>query len=87
MGTSRKETLDNFDTDRAFSDTSKECVLVLEGRTGGGDFVENVEVDTGQIAAILPVRANLALQMLERDLIGGDGVTPVSCGQRNEDEE
>jgi len=39
VGTSGEETLDNFDTDRTFTDTSKECVLVLEGSTRGGDFV------------------------------------------------
>ena len=80
-------TTSHLDTDRAFSDASKEHVLVLEGHTGGGDFVENVEVDTSQIAAILPVCANPALQILQRDLIGGDGVTPVTCGWMNEDEE
>ena len=63
----------NFDADRAFADSSKECVLVLEGSTRGGDFMEDVEIYTGQIAAVLPVRADLALQMQERNLIGGDG--------------
>jgi len=73
VGTSREETLDNFDTDRAFADSSKERVFVLEGSTRGGDFVEDVEIYTGQIAAGLPVRADLVLQMQERNLIGGDG--------------
>jgi len=35
--------------------------------------MEDVEIYTGQIAAVLPVRADLALQMQERNLIGGDG--------------
>jgi len=43
-GTTGEKTLNNFDTDRAFADACKEGVLVLEGSTRGGDFVENVEV-------------------------------------------
>ena len=35
--------------------------------------MKNVEVDTGQIAAVLPVRADLALQMQEWNLVGRDG--------------
>jgi len=35
--------------------------------------VKNVEVDTGQIAAVLPVRADLALQLSEEMEVTGGG--------------
>ena len=63
VGTSREETLNNFDTDWAFANTSKQCILVLESSTWRGNFMKDVEINTSQIAAVLPVHADLVLQM------------------------
>ena len=47
-------------------------ILVLESRARSSDLVEDVEVDTSKVAAVLPVRADLALQVKEGDLISSD---------------
>jgi hypothetical protein len=61
VSTARQETLDDLNTDGAFANTSQQSILVLKRGTRGGDFVENVEINTSQIAAVFPVRADFAL--------------------------
>ena len=43
-----------------------------------------VEAYTGEVAAVLPVGADLALQVKKRDFVGGDGDT---WGRRNWEED
>lgn len=82
-GTTGEETLQDLDTDRTLADTGEEGVLVLECRTGVGDFVENVEVHTCEIAGVLPQGTDLALHVEERDLSAETELIPETCGRRN----
>ena len=42
--TTSNQALDNFYTNRALTDTSKKCVLVLESSTRGGNLCKDVKV-------------------------------------------
>ena len=59
----REQALQDLDTNRALAYTGKERVLVLERRARRRDLVQNVEVHAREVGRVLPVRANLALEM------------------------
>lgn len=73
MRATRQQTLQDLHTNRTLSDTSKKRILVLERRTGSRDLVQNVEVHAREIRRAFPVGANLALEVQEGNLVGGDG--------------
>jgi hypothetical protein len=47
-------------------------VLVLEGRAGCGNIMENIQIYTCQVAAVFPSSPHFALQVKKRDLVSGD---------------
>ena len=67
-----EETLKNFDTNGALPDAGEQRVLVLEGSTGRSDLVKDVEVDASEVAAVLPVCTDLALEVQEGNPICGN---------------
>ena len=63
MGATREETFDNFNSDRALSNTGEKGILVFEGGAGCRNFVEGIEIDTCEVAGIFPCASGLALEM------------------------
>jgi hypothetical protein len=61
-GSTRQETLENLDTDTAFSDTSKERSLLGESDTGCSDLGQDVEVYSQ--LGLKDILLDLDLQML-----------------------
>lgn len=73
VSTSSEQTVEDLDTDRALSDTCEQRILVLDGRTGCGDRVQDVDVDTGEVVALLPTGSNLTLEVQKRGLVRRNG--------------
>jgi hypothetical protein len=67
--TTGEKTLDDLDTDGTLANTGHEGVLVLESDTGSRDLLEDVEVERGELARVLPVVADLALEVEEGNLV------------------
>lgn len=67
--TTGEKALDNLDSDRSFADTGEKGVLVLEGCSRSRDLGEHVEVYACEIARVLPVRSDFALEMEEGNLV------------------
>ena len=64
MGTARKETFDNFNSNRTFSNTGDKSILVFESHAGCCDLVENVEIDTNEVARVFILKSRrFALEM------------------------
>ena len=61
--TTRKETFEDFNTDRAFSNAGRKGILVFEGCSRCWDLAEEVKIDTGEVAGVLPGTSRLALEM------------------------
>ena len=63
VGTTRKETFKDFNSNRAFSNASEKGILVLEDCSRCCDLAEEVKIDTGEVAGILPGTSRRALEM------------------------
>lgn len=73
MSTTREQPLQDLYTDRTLADTSEKSILVLERRSGSSNLMEDVEIHASQVATVLPICADLALEMEKRNLVGADG--------------
>jgi len=73
VSTTREKSFDDLNSDRALADTSAQGILAFEGGPRCGNFMKNVKVDTGEVAAILPRGSNLAFKVEKRNLSGRDG--------------
>lgn len=62
-----QQSVQDFNADRAFSNSSEESVLVLEQRARGRDFVKDIEVNAAEVATVFPGGANLALETEKRE--------------------
>ena len=67
-----KKTFQNLNTNGALPDTGEQRVLVLERGTRRSDLVKDVEVHSSEVAAVLPVRPNLTLEVQERNPVRRD---------------
>ena len=67
-----EETLQNLNTDGALPDTGEQRILVLERGTRCSDLVKDVEVHPSEVAAVLPVRPNLTLEVQEGNPVRRD---------------
>ena len=63
MGATREETFDNFNSNRALSNTGEKGILVFEGSAGHRNFVEDIKIDTREVTRIFPCTSRLALEM------------------------
>jgi hypothetical protein len=67
-----RPTFQDLYADGAFPNPSQESVLVLECGAGSSDLVKDIQVDTGQVITVLPIRADFAFQMEERNFVSRD---------------
>ena len=70
VSTASEKTFHDFDTNGTLAYSGQESVLALESGTGGGDLVQDIEVNAGKVATVLPSRADFALQVKQRNLFG-----------------
>jgi hypothetical protein len=63
VGTTRKETFEDLNANRAFSNAGEKGILVLESCSRCCGLAEEVKIDTGEVAGILPGTSGLALEM------------------------
>jgi len=54
VSTTGQKALNDLDNNGTLANSSEKCILVLEGCSRSGNFMKDIEVNTGKIAAISP---------------------------------
>jgi len=65
--TTGEKSLDDFNSDRALTDTSAQSILAFKSCSRCSNFMENVKVDTSEVAAKLSHGSDLMLEVEERN--------------------
>jgi len=65
--TTGEKSLDDFNSDRALTDTGAQSILAFKSCSRCSNFMENVKVDTSEVATKLPRGSDLTLEVEERN--------------------
>ena len=65
--TTGEKSLDDFNSDRALTDTGAQSILAFKSCSRCSNFMENVKVDTSEVAAKLSHGSDLMLEVEERN--------------------
>jgi len=68
VSTTGEQSLDDLNPDRALADTGAQSILAFKSCPRCSIFMENVKVDTSEVATKLPRGSNLTLEVEERNL-------------------